>query len=303
VSLDARTPSAAQSSPGRERGGHRTAARTASDSWYLDPVVARQKAAAFLALVDRWRDTRSRGATLKTDLFEEANGDDALAPHLAGRPLVGLDLDLRTAMRARRRFGGSTLSVFVTDLRALALRDGAVDLVVSPSTLDHFARGEDLDTALRELHRVLRPGGVAVVILDNPANPLYHVLRLVAPLASPFSLGHTRGRRRLAATLERLGFEVLGHDYAIHNPRGVLTLMNLLLRAVLRRWADRPIRGLLRAFALLDRLPTRSMTACFVAVGARRRGQPEAIALLPGSPAPHAPRGDPGRSIGARPSP
>ena len=71
-------------------------------------MVARQKADAFLGLVERWRDPAATGPTLKTDLFEEANGEDALAPgdsqRRAGR-CVGLDLDLRTARRARRRFG------------------------------------------------------------------------------------------------------------------------------------------------------------------------------------------------------
>ena len=63
---------------------------------------------------------------------------------------------------------------------------------------------------------------------------------------------------------------MLGYDYAIHNPRGVLTLVNLLLRRTLGRHAETPIRALVGAFALLDRLPTRALTACFVAVGARR---------------------------------
>jgi hypothetical protein len=64
---------------------------------------------------------------------------------------------------------------------------------------------------------------------------------------------------------------VLGHDYAIHNPRGLITLFNLLLRAALGRRAEPPIRAVVRLFEQLDRLPTRAVTACFVAVGARRR--------------------------------
>jgi SAM-dependent methyltransferase len=242
-----------------------------SDSWYLDPVVARQKADNFLALIERWRDHGANGRTLKTDLFEEANGEDALVPLLVrGKALLGLDLDLRTTCRARRRFAGAGLKVMVADLRSLGLRDGALDLVVSPSTLDHFATKAEIELGLREIHRVLRPGGTAVVILDNPWNPLYPALRLLAPLLAPFELGRTLGRRRLCATLERIGFDVLGHDYAIHNPRGVLTLVNLVLRRSLGSAADRPIGALVRFFALLDRLPTRSLTASFVAVGARR---------------------------------
>ena len=107
--------------------------RVRSDSWYLDPVVARQKADAFLGWVERWRDPAATGLTLKTDLFEEANGEDALAPRLERRrALLGLDLDLRTARRARLRFYSAGLIVAVADLRNLGLRDGALDLVVSP---------------------------------------------------------------------------------------------------------------------------------------------------------------------------
>jgi SAM-dependent methyltransferase len=256
-----------------------TASETAperGDSWYLDPVVARQKADSFLALYEGFceRDAPSTPATvLKTDLFEEANGEDALAARLASghRRVIGVELDLRTASRARRRFVGTGLQVVVTDARRLGLRSGAIDRIVSPSTLDHFSTRAELETALDEIARVLRPGGTVVVILDNPWNPLYHALRVVAPLVAPFRLGRTLGRRRLSATLERRGFDVLGHDYAIHNPRGVLTIVNLMLRATHGRHAERPIRGLVRWFALLDRLPTRSVTACFVAVGARRR--------------------------------
>jgi SAM-dependent methyltransferase len=243
-----------------------------SDSWYLDPLVARQKADTFLAMVERWRDRRASGPTFKTDLFEEANGEDALVPRLDRRRTVfACDLDLRTAHRAQRRFAATGLSVFVGDLRRIGLRDCALDLVVSPSTLDHFTDGDDIAVSLREIHRVLEPGGTAVVILDNPLNPLYHLLRLGASAFAPFTLGRTLGRRALESTLEQAGFAVLGHDYGIHNPRGVLTLVILMLRKTLGRHADAPIRGLLAVFALLDRLPTRALTACFVAVGARKR--------------------------------
>jgi SAM-dependent methyltransferase len=243
-----------------------------SASWYLDPVVARQKAEAFLELIERWRDPRGAGLALKTDLFEEANGEDALVPDLArSLDVVGLDLDAGTARRARHRVVGAKLKIFVSDLRGLGVRDAAFDLVVSPSTLDHFGTDDELTAALREIHRVLRPGGTAIVILDNPLNPLYYPLRWLAPWVAPFTLGHTVGSRRLRRALEQLDFEVIGHDYLIHNPRGILTLVNLMLRSLLGRFAERPIRALVRLFATLDRLPTRAFSACFVAVGARKR--------------------------------
>jgi SAM-dependent methyltransferase len=157
-----------------------------SDSWYLDPVVARQKADAFLALVERWRDPSASGPTLKTDLFEEANGEDALVPRLEPRSaIIACDLDLRTARRAQRRFAASGLGVFVGDLRRIGLRDGVLDLAVSPSTLDHFTHGEDIEVALREIRRVLRPGGVyALNVIDQP--PLKLVRAEIATLRAVF---------------------------------------------------------------------------------------------------------------------
>ena len=253
----------------------RRSREAASESWYLDPVVARQKAQVFLSLVERWRDPETTGTALKTDLFEEANGEDALVPHLERRlDVVALDLDPGTVRRARRRFPAGNLRVLAADVRSLGVRDGAFDLVVSPSTLDHFATRDEIVASLREIHRVMRPRGTLVVILDNPLNPLYHPLRWLAPAVAPFPLGRTAGRRALRRTLEALGFEVLGHEYVIHNPRGILTLINLALRRVAGRGADQPIAALVRMFGVLDRLPTRRFTACFVALGARKRAAP-----------------------------
>jgi SAM-dependent methyltransferase len=242
-------------------------------------VVARQKAEAFLSLVERWRDAERPGPALKTDLFEEANGADALVPGLDRRlPVVGCDLDPRTALRARRRFADAHLRVLVADVRSLGVRDETFDLVVSPSTLDHFGTRAEIEVSLREIHRVLRPRGTAVVIFDNPLNPLYHPLRWLAPAVAPFALGRTIGERALRRALEGVGFEVVGHEYVIHNPRGILTLVNLALRRIAGGRAEQPISALVREFALLDRLPSRRFSACFIAVGARKRaGQAAAL--------------------------
>ena len=49
----------------------------ADESWYLDPLVARQKRDKHLALLQAWWNGGS-AMVLKTDLFEEANGYDEL---------------------------------------------------------------------------------------------------------------------------------------------------------------------------------------------------------------------------------
>jgi len=242
-----------------------------SPSWYLDPLVADQKRDMHLALLERFASGAPRGTLLKTDLFEEANGSDELLGSCRHYGLViGMDLSRGEVARARRRHG-SAADFVVTDVRRLGLASDSVDVVFSNSTLDHFASQGELGDALAEVARVLRPGGVAIVTLDNPRNPTYWLLRLAARLGeSPYPLGATRSLPRLVESLEREGLEVTATEHLIHNPRGLSTLLFLVLRRLLGRRADRGVRGLLAAFALLDRLPTRGLTSCFVAVRARK---------------------------------
>ncbi|MEU3570939.1 class I SAM-dependent methyltransferase [Kitasatospora sp. NPDC036755] len=52
------------------------------------------------------------------------------------------------------------LAVMRADARKLPVADGAVDLVVAFDVLEHI---EEDDEAMAEIHRVLRPGGVALI--------------------------------------------------------------------------------------------------------------------------------------------
>jgi SAM-dependent methyltransferase len=80
---------------------------------------------------------------------------------LAGRghagPVLGVDLSLGMLRTA----GGRRL--IAGDAAALPLRDGSVDVALAPHMLYHVP---DPAAAVRELHRVLRPGGRVVVVLN-----------------------------------------------------------------------------------------------------------------------------------------
>ena len=89
--------------------------------------------------------------------------------------------------------------LLLADFLALPFEDGRVDAVVSANVLEHVR--EDA-SALREIRRVLRPGGLAAVVV--PAAPgLYD--------AYDAHLGHERryGRGELAGKARRAGLEVL----------------------------------------------------------------------------------------------
>jgi SAM-dependent methyltransferase len=244
-------------------------------SWYLDPLVARQKRAKNLSLIRRWAEDRPYHTVLKTDLFEEANGEDDLLPALpAARRAIGMDLAHRVVARARLRYPEGAGLFLTTDVRRIGLASNSVDLIVSNSTLDHFPAAGDFHIAIQELARVLRPGGTMIVTMDNPKNPTYWPLRWICQFKwAPFRLGFTPSLSGLVDSLDAAGIEVTKTDYLIHNPRMVSTAAYLVVRRLIGRFADRPIGSLLKAFDLFDRLPTRAYTACFAAVcGVKRPG-------------------------------
>ncbi len=248
-------------------------AAQAAPSWYLDPVVAAQKRRVHQDLVWRWTRGLDIGRVLKTDVFEEAHGTDQILFDLFPEDVqvVGLDLAWQTAHRAKDRNTHRHAGFAVSDVRSMAVATGSVDAIVSTSTLDHLGGAADFTSAVREFARVLRPGGVAVITLDNPTNPLYPLLAWASRRGwAPFALGYTAALPRLVRHLEQAGLEVTATGTLIHNPRMISTLLFLGLRRLLGRRADAPIRLLLAAFAALGRLPSHRLTACFNAVRARK---------------------------------
>ena len=84
---------------------------------------------------------------------------------------VGLDLSFGMAREARRH-----APTTVGDVCALPIRTAAVDRLLAPHMLYH---APDLDQGASELRRVLRPGGVALVV----TNDRRHVGHLVDQLS------------------------------------------------------------------------------------------------------------------------
>jgi SAM-dependent methyltransferase len=223
-----------------------------------------------------WLKGRTFSKVLKTDLFEEALGDgltDVLESlTLPDGECHGLDVSSVLAAQAQKRH--PSLRVHCCDVRCLPLAGDQFDLVISDSTLDHFAHPAELQKALSELHRVLAPGGLLALTLDNPQHPLVALRNhFGSPLMGrsavmPYFVGYTLGLRQLSGELRALGFELLCDGNLMHAPR-------LLALHLSRLWpaegpaADWFIRSLL-AFEGLGRLPTACFSGHFVAVLARK---------------------------------
>ncbi len=242
-------------------------------SWYLDPIVARQKKQAHLDLIRRWTRGLDVRTYLKTDLFEEANGEDQLLFDLMPPSCraIGMDLSVPTAAAASRRSPNSSVSFLSCDVRLPAIRPGSLDLIISTSTLDHLRSSSEFRESLVALAGLLREGGLLIITVDNLHNPLYRPLRWASRRGwLPFELGYTPSMRDLRKVLSQTGFEVAGDGWLLHNPRAISTLLWMFMRKLFKDKADTPIALMLEFLDRLGDLPTRRWTACFAAACARR---------------------------------
>lgn len=80
----------------------------------------------------------------------------------SNRPLIGCDLSPRMVAIAEEKLG-STASVLVGDMRDLPSVDSGSSSAVLNFFALHHLDGENVEAALREWHRILRPGGQVVV--------------------------------------------------------------------------------------------------------------------------------------------
>lgn len=199
-------------------------------AYHLDQVMAVHKRQVHRDLLDRWCRDLEGARILKTDLFEEALGDDQVVLDWPGRPagaaVFGADLSHEIATRARRRAdeGGRGLPVTVGDARTLPFGDGIFRYVYSPSTLDHFGDRKELYRGVREAIRVLEPGGILVLTLDNPRTLFYPVVRFLGARGLfGFRLGATVSDGELRPLLEGWGVEVLDCRAVYHVHRLVYT--------------------------------------------------------------------------------
>ncbi len=187
-----------------------------------------------LRLVKEWGKHNQDGAILKTDLYEEALEPDALLLDLAkrNRKVCGIDISPRLAKMTRQKAlqRGVHLDLCVSDLRRLAFKDNKFNLIISTSTLDHFP---EIDVALKELYRVLKPKGVIILTLHNTTNlPVYSMYKLMK-LFRKYPFGYAEGTYSLSKAkqlMTSVGFNLEDSTAIIHVSPLLPTIINEVYR-------------------------------------------------------------------------
>ena len=257
------------------RGQHRSGRR--------DGLVDEHGRDTYLSLVEKWADLANSSRVLKTDLFDVAFASRPFLFDLAqsGISVVGIDVSgevVRAAKERAEQSGFDTGCYLQCDVRGIPLREDSIDLIVSDSTLDHFPTETDIVASLKEMKRVLRPGGVLILTIDNESNltyPPYVIVRLWMRLGlAPYFIGKTLSHSRLRGTLEDLGFSVDEITAIFHcpHPDAMVRWCETLLRRLSCGRLDGAIR---RALVLLEKLGsvrTRYLTGRYIAVKAVKQG-------------------------------
>ena len=190
------------------------------------PVYDAMNRVSTMGLDGRWRNLAAASVVRPGDRVLDAacgTGDLALAAAREGGCVTGLDFSERMLERARRK--SSSVEWARGDVLALPFSDGAFDTVTIGFGIRNVA---DMEAGLRELARVLRPGGrIAVLELTRPKSVLRHFYRLwfdvLIPLAGrvlpgggaytylPASVRRFPGPEDVTGVLERAGFVGVRH--------------------------------------------------------------------------------------------
>ncbi len=190
------------------------------------PVYDTMNRVTTMGLDGRWRRLAATAVVRDGDRVLDAacgTGDLALEADRVGGDVTGLDFSERMLERARRK--SSSVEWVRGDLLSLPFADGAFDVATIGFGLRNVA---DLEAGVRELARVVRPGGrLAVLELTRPRGVLRRFYRLwfdvLIPLAGrvlpgggaysylPASVRRFPGPEDVTGVLERAGFARVRH--------------------------------------------------------------------------------------------
>ena len=169
------------------------------------------------------------------DLYQQ------LAPHQPLR-IVGIDISTQGIETARARFG-SGAEYLVMDAHRTSFAAATFDLVVGRSILHHL----DWEVAIREVSRILKPGGVAVFTEPLGGNPAAKLIRRLTPRA------RTKDERPLEREQILFADRVIGSGQ--HRFGNLISVPLAMMTSLVLKSPDNP---LLKAADPIDRLIART---------------------------------------------
>jgi SAM-dependent methyltransferase len=196
------------------------------------------------------RALRENGVTESSLVLSVATGDGIEIPLIeaVSTSIVGIDIALIALRRFREKF---PYPVFQGNVRSLPFRTGVFDACVVSGLLHHLVGHDELTPYLVEFCRVLRPGGLLVVVEPNSLYPVQLILGPINRVVQRYRPGwrglvaHEQpiSPRFMAGRLKRAGFQDVAYvgTTFLHNrmPAGVARMVDSMENGIRMR---RPFR-------------------------------------------------------------
>ncbi|NQU74402.1 MAG: methyltransferase domain-containing protein [Candidatus Omnitrophica bacterium] len=244
------------------------------DKVHINNFLGCYKSEEFIKLIIAWAGDLRGKRMLKTDLREEAYGEDEILFSLSNNDFLsyGVDKNIETVKAATAIMKKRNLekNIYMTaDIREIPFKDKVFDLIVSSSTLDHFREEKDFTKSLVELKRVLKNDGIMIITINNQCNLIFYFFAKLEQLFGlvdyPIKFYTLKRIRRL---LDKIGLVIYSDDriVSIINPlNSVLILMRRL------KVADSLInvfaKGIVKLAKLLDKQRgIKIFTSWFIAI-------------------------------------
>lgn len=244
---------------------------TKISSHHLEENVAIYKRNEHIKLIEKWCGSLEGKKILKTDLYEEAFGEDCFLPWISKQhaKTFGIDISYNITKNARSRLRQSDCifnNCIASDIRKCAFKDDSFDLIISNSTLDNLIP-HDVPDALSELKRILKPKGILILTLDNGNNPLYSLGYFIEKLLK--LNGYYQGRcysvTKARSLVSQCGFTIRDMTAIVH----IITPFNklaLLLRKTNIKFFKRLVSFIVSLCSRLANKRTKFLTGWFIAL-------------------------------------
>jgi ubiquinone/menaquinone biosynthesis C-methylase UbiE len=212
----------------REIEFHRDISDNAEAIWNWDSPSVRRRAARRSEIFAKEAGLRPGRRALEVGC---GTGIFLQAAATTGADIVALDLSAHLIAKARVRVASAgNVRISLGNAEQMPFRDASFDSVYGSSILHHL----NLDAALAEVHRVLRPGGGIVFAEPNILNPQVTVMFRLGLTKKYFGVSPDEmafSRFRAARALRRAGFtDVAVKPFDFLHPATPAALMDRVAR-------------------------------------------------------------------------
>jgi len=170
----------------------------------------------------------SSGKILITDLFDEAFDCPFMFDkyYSINNSTIGIDISKKVIDKVKVKYPKA--NIVCCDVRNLPFEDDYFDLIISPSTLDHFPK-KDLIKSLHELKRVSKKDGIMIITLSSKQNIWlsYYLIKLLKLL--PYDM-YLYSKKEVIDVCEEISPQKIRLSGICHLPLQIITtrIFNLL---------------------------------------------------------------------------